>query len=89
MYRNFNEGWESCANGNCGSNTDKDFGVTPMEWPYDMRYGAVIGNVSGTPGLQTVYDSSSFGGCAGRRQICNQDQPLLYLAKLPHCQDLK
>jgi hypothetical protein len=64
MYRNFNTGWESCANGNCGSDPTKDFGTTPTSWPYAMRYGNVIGNVSGTPGFHTVYAGSSFGGCS-------------------------
>jgi hypothetical protein len=64
LFRNFSTGWESCANGNCGTNTTKDWGVTATSWPYDMRYGNIVGNVSGTPGFHTVYESSSFGGCS-------------------------
>jgi len=45
----------------------KDFGVTPNLWPYGMRYGNVIGNVSGTPGFHTVYQSSAFDGCASNQ----------------------
>ena len=63
LFRNFNTGWESCANGNCGNTTSKDFAATAAEWPYGMRYGAIVGNVSGTPGFHTVYESTSFGGC--------------------------
>jgi hypothetical protein len=66
LFRNFSTGWESCANGNCGTNV-KDWGVTPMPWPYAMRYGNVVGNVSGTPGFHTVYENSAQGGCANNQ----------------------
>jgi hypothetical protein len=65
LFRNFNTGWESCANGNCGTSTTKDFGASAMVWPYDMRYGNVIGNVSGTPGFHKTYQGSDFGACPG------------------------
>jgi hypothetical protein len=64
LFRNFSTGWESCANGNCGTTTAKDWGVSPMVWPFDMRYGNVIGNISGTPGFHTVYQNAEFNGCA-------------------------
>jgi hypothetical protein len=67
LFRNFNTGWESCANGNCGTSTSKDFGVTPLPWPYGMRYGNVVANVSGTPGVHTVYQGTGFGGCASNQ----------------------
>jgi hypothetical protein len=63
LFRNFSTGWESCANGNCGTTTAKDFGATALLWPYAMRYGNVIANVSGTPGFHTVYEDTAFGGC--------------------------
>ena len=61
-FRNFFTGWESCANGNCGTFTAKDFGTTPMAYGYGSRYGAIVGNVLGTPGYHTIYKSTSFGG---------------------------
>jgi hypothetical protein len=61
-FRNFSTGWESCANGNCGTYNTKDFGTTPVPYGYGARYGAVIGNVAGTPGFHTVYQSTLFGG---------------------------
>ena len=64
LFRNFSTGWESCANGNCGTTTSKDWGASPMVWPFDMRYGNVIGNVSGTPGFHTSYQNAEFNGCA-------------------------
>jgi hypothetical protein len=64
MLRNLDTGWESCANGNCGTSTTKDWGATAAAWPYDMRYGNMIGNVLGTPGFHALYDTSAFGGCA-------------------------
>jgi hypothetical protein len=65
MYRNFDTGWESCANGACGSATTKDFGVAATVWPFDMRYGNVVGNVFGTPGFHKAYETSAFGDCPG------------------------
>ena len=64
LFRNFSTGWESCANGNCGTNTAKDWGASPLVWPFDMRYGNVIANVSGTPGFHSVYQNAEFNGCA-------------------------
>jgi hypothetical protein len=66
LFRNFSTGWESCANGNCGASV-KDWGVTAMPWPYAMRYGNVVGNVSGTPGFHSVYENSAQGGCANNQ----------------------
>ena len=65
VFRNFFWGWESCANGNCGSTTAKDWGVTPVFWPAYMRYGNVVANVLGTPGFHQSYEDTVYGGCGG------------------------
>lgn len=55
FYRNFFTGWESCANGNCGSNTQKTdnmFTIMPVS---NHRFGNYVGNVLGTPGVSTGY----------------------------------
>lgn len=65
IFRNFSTGWESCANGLCGTEPTKDFGATPNPWPYGMRFGNLLGNVSGTPGFHKQYQSTAFGGCDG------------------------
>lgn len=59
-YRNFLTGWESCANGNCGSNTAKINDVVAVEATSYNRYNNLIGNVLGTPGVTTAgYQSST------------------------------
>jgi|HubBroStandDraft_2_1064218.scaffolds.fasta_scaffold00118_7 hypothetical protein len=63
-FRNFFTGWESCANGNCGSYTAKDFGTEPLPYGYGSRYGAVVGNVLGTPGYHTRYQDDGTAGLA-------------------------
>jgi hypothetical protein len=63
-FRNFSTGWESCANGNCGTFNSKDFGTTAVPYGYGARYGAVVGNVAGTPGFHTIYQNPAFGGQA-------------------------
>jgi hypothetical protein len=64
-FRNFNTGWESCANGQCGAFTSKDSGVSAMLIGAYNRYFNMIGNVLGTPGYHSTYQllngSSSFG----------------------------
>jgi hypothetical protein len=54
-FRNFSTGWESCANGQCGSTPAKNFGTTAIAYRNADRYGNIIGNVSGTPGYHTSY----------------------------------
>jgi lysophospholipase L1-like esterase len=50
-YRNFLPGWESCANGNCGSSTAKTDQLEPvMDLSFD-RYKNYVGNILGTPAL--------------------------------------
>lgn len=54
LYRNFFTGWESCANGNCGSNKFKTsdlFGIMDLSF---NRYQNIIGNVIGTPKINTL-----------------------------------
>ena len=54
FYRNFLTGWESCANGNCGSNTQKTdllSAASPLSF---NRYDNWVGNVMGTPGINTI-----------------------------------
>ena len=55
-FRNLYLGWESCANGQCGSDTFKDFGTNAMGGmrAYN-RYGIVVGDVLGTPPYHTSY----------------------------------
>lgn len=49
-YRNFLTGWESCANGNCGTDTAKNAGLEAAAPLSFNRYGNWIANVMGTPG---------------------------------------
>jgi hypothetical protein len=70
FYRNFLTGWESCSNGNCGSNTQKDSSVATADVLSYNRYGNWVGNVMGTPGIETsAYQSATneydLGGAAG------------------------
>jgi hypothetical protein len=54
MYRNLFTGWESCANGNCGTDTAKNallYGVLDEAF---WRYQNYIGNVIGTAGVSTL-----------------------------------
>lgn len=56
LYRNFFTGWESCANGNCGSNnkkTDDLFAILQLGY---NRYANFVGNILGTPGVSTTYN---------------------------------
>lgn len=70
FYRNFLTGWESCANGQCGSSTQKDSSVSAADALSYNRYGNWVGNVMGTPGVSTAsYQSATneyvLGGAAG------------------------
>lgn len=52
LYRNLLTGWDSCANGQCGSNTAKTDNLTPvMDISYN-RYWNIVNNILGTPGIQ-------------------------------------
>jgi len=64
-FRNFSAGWESCANGQCGSQTAKDWGTIPIYYAAYNRYGNIIGNVLGTPGYHNTY----LGPCPGNKCI--------------------
>lgn len=58
-FRNFFTGWESCANGNCGSANAKDSGTNALAYLSYARYGNIVGNVLGTPGYHTSYQTSA------------------------------
>ena len=61
FYRNFITGWESCANGQCGSDPFKTNNVYPVGALSYNRYGNWVGNILGTPGVQTV--SGNYSAC--------------------------
>ncbi|MFZ0743835.1 MAG: hypothetical protein WAM85_05485 [Terracidiphilus sp.] len=54
FYRNFFSGWESCANGNCGTNTEKTDNLFALQPISNHRYGNYVANVLGTPGVSTI-----------------------------------
>jgi hypothetical protein len=54
-YRNFYTGWESCANGQCGSSGTKDIYTIAMGYRNAARYGNIVGNILGTPNFHTGY----------------------------------
>lgn len=58
--RNFIWGWESCANGQCQTNTAKAGQASAMISVFGARYGADVGNVLGTNGWSSVYQSATF-----------------------------
>jgi hypothetical protein len=68
--RNFFWGFESCINGstggsNCGSNTVKDQASTAFVESSGVRYANNVGNVLGTPGFTTTYQTAApFSGYA-------------------------
>jgi len=61
FYRNFITGWESCANGQCGSDPFKTNNVYPVGALSYNRYGNWVGNVLGTPGVHTV--TGNYSAC--------------------------
>jgi hypothetical protein len=63
-YRNFFTGWESCANGQCGSSASKDGWTNALVDSYGDRYENNVGNVAGTPTWHTTYKSNA-GGLGG------------------------
>ena len=54
FYRNFFSGWESCANGNCGTSTEKTDNLFALQPISNHRYGNYVANVLGTPGVSTI-----------------------------------
>jgi hypothetical protein len=65
-FRNFVTGWESCANGQCGSpSVPKNANVAAFTMAYGSRYFAFVGNVLGTPGYHNVYLTQGSGFGAG------------------------
>jgi hypothetical protein len=58
LFRNFSTGWESCANGQCGTATHKDSFTMPVGYMAYNRYGNIIGNVLGTPGYHNAYQTN-------------------------------
>ena len=64
-YRNFSTGWESCANGQCGSFTAKDVSLAAVSTQSYNRYPNYVGNILGTPGLAGNSYQISSGTCAG------------------------
>jgi hypothetical protein len=59
LFRNFETGWASCANGQCGSATQKDTYTLAVLWDDYTRYGHFVGNIFGTPGYHTGYITNS------------------------------
>ena len=58
-FRNLATGWESCANGQCGSYKTKDSNSSAVESQSYNRYMNFIYNVLGTPGYSTIYNANS------------------------------
>ena len=55
LYRNMFYGWESCANGNCGTDTAKNSLLLAIDGPIsNHRYWSAIANLLGTPGVTTA-----------------------------------
>lgn len=63
-FRNFVLGWDSCANGQCGSTTAKGSNTNAIQALFGDRYSNFIANVTGTPGFTTSYidATSNFAG---------------------------
>jgi hypothetical protein len=58
-FRNFFTGWESCASGQCGAAPFKDSSTNSLNDEAYDRYENNVGNVLGTPGYHTSYETSS------------------------------
>lgn len=54
FYRNFVTGWESCSNGNCGTDAKKTDLIFAIEDLSFNRYDNYIANILGTAGIQTL-----------------------------------
>lgn len=57
QFRNFFTGWESCGNGQCGTQAFKD-AATATAVHSGSRYENFVGNVLGTPGVTIHYNYS-------------------------------
>jgi hypothetical protein len=63
LYRNLFTGWESCSNGNCGSDSQKNADSAAVMQLSFNRYGNIVANVLGTPGVSTLgyqYSNSEY-----------------------------
>ncbi len=60
-FRNLFTGWESCANGQCGTYKAKAAGTSGIQILAYNRYANIVGNVLGTPGVTKNYSFSSSG----------------------------
>lgn len=69
-FRNLATGWESCANGQCGSYTAKDSNNEAVSSQSYNRYMNFIYNVLGTPGYSTTYNAAA-SACAGQYEFTN------------------
>jgi hypothetical protein len=69
-FRNLATGWESCANGQCGSYPEKDSNNEAVSSQSFNRYMNLIYNVLGTPGYTTTYSASS-SNCANHYEFNN------------------
>jgi hypothetical protein len=69
-FRNLATGWESCANGQCGSYTAKDSNQEAVSSQSYNRYMNFVYNVLGTPGYSTTYNAAS-GTCATQYEFNN------------------
>jgi hypothetical protein len=58
-FRNLSTGWESCANGQCGSYPAKDSNAEAVSSQSYNRYMNFVYNVLGTPGYSTTYNAPS------------------------------
>ena len=58
-FRNFFTGWETCANGQCGTYTAKAAGTSAIDDLSYNRYTNAVANVLGTPGITTNYSSTT------------------------------
>ena len=56
-FRNLITGWESCANGQCGTVQHKDSYTFPFNFAAYNRYGNVVGNILGTPNYHNLYQA--------------------------------
>lgn len=76
FFRPVMTGWDSCANGQCGSSTAKTDNLVPVMNVSYNRYWHIIDGILGTPGIQNIgyrYQSNSyyFSSGAGKGYIYN------------------
>jgi hypothetical protein len=76
-FRNFIPGWESCANGQCGTITFKDSGTNAINDYYGGRYNHNIANVMGTPGYHTSYQCTTNGNATCVQQVGVPNMPAI------------